>query len=124
MHIDEMAQAYIEAAIWSSTDDDGEPLDRNYSEDDIDHDTKVEMVNDVATFQRNNGFLIDEAFEEDGKGDDEIGRDFWFTRNGHGAGFWDGDYPATGDALTQAAKAFNEYDLYVGDDGTIYGGSF
>lgn len=124
MVLDEMSRAYIEAALFTSTDDDGEPMDRNYTEDDIDHDTLVEMANDVAAFQRNNGVLIDEAFEEDGKGDDEIGHDFWLTRNGHGAGFWDGDYPTTGDELSDAAKLFGEYDLYIGDDGTIYGGAF
>jgi len=34
----------------------------------------------------------------------QAGHDFWLTRNGHGAGFWDGDWPETGDALTEASK--------------------
>lgn len=37
------------------------------------------------------------------------GADFWFTRNGHGAGFWDRGYPEEiGDSLTKAAHAFGE----------------
>lgn len=49
------------------------------------------------------------------------GHDFWLTRVGHGAGFWDGDWPIHGDALTEICKKFGEVDLYVGDDGKIYG---
>jgi hypothetical protein len=49
------------------------------------------------------------------------GHDFWLTRNGHGAGFWDGDLSEdVGNALTEAAKKFGECHLYVGDDGQIY----
>ena len=63
--------------------------------------------------------------------DDELrraGTDFWLTRNGHGAGFWDGDWdyrdydePDWGHALDKRAKTFGEYDLTVGDDNLIYG---
>jgi hypothetical protein len=50
------------------------------------------------------------------------GHDFWLTRNGHGAGFWDGDWPKeAGDRLTKACEEFGEFDLYIGDDGMIYG---
>lgn len=55
--------------------------------------------------------------------DEELaGHDFWLTRNGHGAGFWDRselDKPTQG-RLTKAAHAFGNSDLYVGDDGRIY----
>lgn len=48
------------------------------------------------------------------------GHDFWLTRCGHGAGFWDGDWPEpAATALTEASKAFRNVDLYVGDDGEI-----
>jgi len=47
--------------------------------------------------------------------------DFWLTRNGHGAGFWDGDWDdETGKRLTTISKKYVEIDLYVGDDGKIY----
>ena len=48
------------------------------------------------------------------------GHDFWLTRNGHGAGFWDGDWPETGERLTELAKAFGSSDTYAGDDGMVY----
>lgn len=35
--------------------------------------------------------------------------DFWYTRQGHGCGFWDGDYSdKIADALTKAAKQIGE----------------
>ncbi len=55
--------------------------------------------------------------------DDETkaGRDFWYTRNGHGVGFWDGDWPEPyAAALTDAAEAFGPCDPYLGDDGKVY----
>jgi len=49
------------------------------------------------------------------------GRDFWYTRNGHGCGFWDGDWPEPyASELTAAAKAFGEVDAYLGYDGKVY----
>ncbi len=34
--------------------------------------------------------------------------DFWFTRNGHGAGFWDGDWPVHGAMFDRIAQGFGE----------------
>lgn len=109
--------AYVEAALWSSTDDDGEPLDKNYDAEDIDNDTAARMEKDAADFYDVN----EELLFEDGNSAADGGHNFWLTRNGHGAGFWDGDYPEEGDNLTDNAKNWGEYDLYVGDDGTLYG---
>lgn len=37
------------------------------------------------------------------------GGDFWYTRNRHGVGFWDGDYPEEiGDKLTKLSRKFPE----------------
>lgn len=49
--------------------------------------------------------------------------DFWLTRNGHGAGFWDRtelDADELGDRLTVLAKEFGAVDLYQGDDRLLY----
>ena len=49
------------------------------------------------------------------------GHDFWLTRNGHGAGFWDRSdcLPEdAGERLTDAAEKYGEVDLTV-DDGVI-----
>ncbi len=63
------------------------------------------------------------ANEEDiGSDDEAAGHDFWLTRNGHGAGFWDGDWPEpAATRLTASSKKYGEFNLYLGDDGKIYG---
>jgi hypothetical protein len=49
--------------------------------------------------------------------DSEIaGINFWLTRNGHGAGFWDLGLGAIGQRLTDAAHVYGESDLYSYDD--------
>lgn len=51
---------------------------------------------------------------------ERAGTDFHFTRNGHGAGFWDGDWEE-GDALSDLSKPFSTFEM-VGvrdDDGDL-----
>lgn len=112
--LDPFTRAYIEAALFTSTDDNDEPLDANYSIEDIAPSTLEAIVHDCKQFQQENAEALDE------KGDVHGGHDFWLTRNGHGAGFWDGDWPERGKELTVASKKYGEADLYVGDDGYIY----
>ena len=50
MTVSEVLDQYIETALWSSTDDDSEPMDRDYSRDDIDAETLDEMENDLDKF--------------------------------------------------------------------------
>jgi hypothetical protein len=46
------------------------------------------------------------------------GHDFWLTSQGHGAGYWDGDYPyELGQRLTQAAKVYSFNGVWREDDG-------
>jgi len=121
-NLDKFTQAYIEAALWSSVDDDGTPLDSNYGREDLAPETLAKMVEDCAKFQEDNAEIITGCAREGGEytEDERAGHDFWLTRNGHGAGFWDGDWPEHGEELTKASKRFGEVDLYVGDDGMIY----
>lgn len=124
---DAFFRAYVQAALWSSNDEStpqgGEPFDKNYDMNDIAPDTLKQMKADCDKFQRENGELIRDCVRGSGEYsvEEQAGHDFWLTRNGHGAGFWDGDWPETGDALTAAAKKFGEYDLYLGDDGKVHG---
>ncbi len=133
--LEEFLNAYVEAALWSSTDDDGEPLDKNYDQADIAPETLAKMRADCAAFlnHRLGGCLIDiaERLQAEGKyhcpgrcGVTEYaGHDFFMTRNGAGVGFWEeGDWPkGMGDTLTETAKSFGTFDMYVGDDGLIHG---
>ena len=114
MKLDTFTQAYIEAALWSSTDDDREPLDSLYGIEDIATDTLKEIIADCQDFQDSFGEMIADSPER-------AGHDFWLTRNRHGAGFWDGDWPQeVGKHLTDMSHPYGEVNLYVGDDGLIY----
>lgn len=59
---------------------------------------------------------VDEAFPENDFDAGQMGHDFLLTRNGHGAGFWDGDWGDDGDELTRIAKGYGNISLYLGDD--------
>jgi hypothetical protein len=122
---DAFTNAYIDAALWSSMDNSndagGDPLDENYDVSDIAPTTLVEMQKDAAAFQEHHAKLLAEAYKHKGYDEARAGHDFWLTRNGHGAGFWDRGLGKVGDELTKAAKAYGSYDLYVGDAGQIYG---
>ena len=121
--------AYVEAALWSTTDesrpDGGDPLDQNYVPADIDRETFEKMRADCAQFQAENKDLLDHYYSElpvkAWLGEAQAGHDFWLSRNGHGAGFFDRDVSQElRDRLQQKAIQSGGIDLYVGDDGKIY----
>jgi hypothetical protein len=121
--IDTFTRAYVECALWASSDDSdnhgGEPLDCNYGPADITAEALQRMIDDCRSFQDANGDLpekyLDAGYEIGG-----AGHDFWLTRNRHGAGFWDRGLGELGRQLTDAAHEFGECWLYVGDDGRIH----
>lgn len=120
-------EAYIMCALWSETEDDGTPLDRNYSAADLAPSLKQQMADDCSDFEQSNAALLEQWYSECGETIERAGHDFWLTRNRHGAGFWDRWASGTpqgkiGGALTEAAHAHGEFNLYVGDDGLVYGG--
>jgi len=115
-------------ALWSSRDeigeDGGEPLDHNFDITDIAPKTRRRMKADCAAFLAANYdaiFCIGAPSSDFSGVIGMAGHDFWLTRCGHGAGFWDGDWPEPhATKLTAAANAAGNVDLYVGDDGRIY----
>lgn len=115
MDIETMAAHYITAALWSTTDDEGAPLDDNYDTDDLAPETHAAAVQVCESFVELAGGDLD------GMDPEQAGHDLWLTREGHGAGFWDRGLGERGDRLTKWAKTFGEADWYVGDDGLIYG---
>jgi hypothetical protein len=119
IEMDDFTRQYLATALWSSTDesreDGGDPMDDNYSVEDLSAETVEWAIADCDRFREASGEMLDE------RPDPTAGaHDFWLTRNGHGAGFWDGDWPVNGDKLTNVCKGFGEAALYIGDDGEIY----
>lgn len=124
--LDTFTLAYIEAALWSSNDDStpqgGEPLDANYGIGDIDPDALTAMIDDCCRFQTENAADLALYNHPQWSAAELGGHDFWLTRNGHGAGFWDRDClpEAARERLTAASEKWGEVNLSVGDDGMIY----
>ena len=122
MNIDNVTRAYIECALWSSTDysdeSGGVPLDSYLSADDLSDETAAECREVCADFVECNAELIDAL--PDWYDDEQLGHDLWLTRNRHGAGFWDRGLGDIGERLTEMAHPYGECWLYVGDDGRIY----
>jgi hypothetical protein len=117
----EFYNAYKDAALWSSTYGEGDPMDDGAH--DLSPEAEAAMVADCVDF-----FAYCESIGLDPIPDygcalysdaEKSGQDFWLTRNHHGAGYWDRGLE-TGRALTDAAHTFGSCDLYVGDDGLIY----
>lgn len=125
---EEFFHGYVTCALWASTDnaDDtgGEPLDRNYTIDDISPDCLERMQQDCDAFceseELNVLLYTVELPANEWHQDERAGHDFWLTQNGHGTGFWDRGLGELGRRLTDASKKYGTFDLYVGDDGLIH----
>ena len=116
MNIEKVLLGYVSCALWSSTDDNDVPLDDGRDFADLPEVTMAKMRADVTAFVAAN--LAD--LQRSALDEDQIGHNFWLTRNGHGTGFWDRDLGAVGDRLSAACDLFPSIDLYVGDDELIY----
>lgn len=118
---DPFLSSYIETALWSShdTDDHGRELQLNSGEYELAEATLARFKRDCEDFEPKAVVLVNAM--DYVSGDFSLAHDFWLTRNGHGAGFWDGDYPEPlGTQLTNLAKSYGECNLSIGDDGKIY----
>lgn len=126
--LDPFTVAYLECALWSSHDESdpsgGEPLDKNYTLDDFAPEALGRAIADCRVFQEANADDIYNADYAPGSGEwsnaERAGHDFWLTRNGHGAGFWDRGLREIGERLDKAATAAGPCDAYLGDDRRIY----
>ena len=102
--IDTFTEAYIEALLWSSCDCDADGnMGENFEDhdsDDFDKASLTEILSDCAAFQTEHADLIEDNLKQ-------AGHDFALTRNRHGTGFWDGEWPSEASkTLTEASHAY------------------
>lgn len=102
-------QAYVECALWADLPEN----DKNTCFIDLPSDVKEEMWNDCVKFYDNNSHMWND--------DEQAGHDFWLTRQGHGAGFWDRPkdvYGEFADILTEKSKEYGEvwYDCMLTEE--------
>lgn len=124
--------SYLEACAWSSSDmSDDEDGNQYESLDGFDFSPEAQMKasKDVKDFvslcERVLGRDIYQICQDNNQTLAGFGHDLWLTSAGHGAGFWDGDWEADGDALIKLVEkspiSNNEFsEPYVGDDELIY----
>jgi len=112
-----LTKHYLIAALWTSQNEE-EFLDDIYDIYDFAEESVENAEKDLNKFKElcDHGKL--NPFESMTEG--QFGHDFWLTRNGHGAGFWDRGLGKLGDKLTYLCKACGESDCYIGDDGKVY----
>lgn len=122
--IQSFIEGYLTAALWSSTDTlngedvnlddfewaDGEAEKLNGDCRDFIAANAVDLWAYPDHYTPSSGFDVWEC----------MGHDFWLTRNGHGAGFWDRGLGELGDRLTAASKVYGGVDLYLGEDELVY----
>jgi hypothetical protein len=115
--LEQLWLGYASAILFSESDSDTEePLDENYSISDFDEETVKSSKDLIRKFY----FENKEAIKESGLDLDTIGNDIWYTRAGHGAGFFDHSLDQDiEDKLTNGAKALGEYPTVETYDGKI-----
>ena len=111
----------VATLLWSSIDDDGNPLDSGNRE--VSEKLKTSLAADFQEFLDSlpKDFDAKDCYIGSGDIDGMLEHDYILTRNHHGAGFWDGDWgKEMGDTLTRLANHKPEIEAYVGDDGLVY----
>lgn len=125
-----MRDHYIATMLWASIGDGDEFLDASHDQFDMAPVTLQRIESDCAAFYRANRDAIyceGAPLANDFEGSIAhrtaamAGHDFWLTRCGLGAGFWDGNWPEPyATQLTESAQSFGALNPYAGDDGLIY----
>lgn len=114
----EFVQGYIEAMFFTESGEPHDPIKARHGYYNLSDGALNQILEDCnAFFERD---LVTESL-----GDAQLkgaGRDFWYTRNGHGVGFWcrDPGHYNDPDHLTKVSESFGEANPYSGDDGFIY----
>lgn len=121
--------AYVEAMLWAENDNSDEtggvPLDSNYDRSDLEPESESKVKADCERFLSMpdvvDSIRKGNVHGPQGSGPFQMaGHDFWLTRNGHGAGFWDGDWPEPyASTLDKAARSFGSCDVIVTDSNTL-----
>lgn len=113
---------YIKTALWSSVDEDGASFEDALNGSDF---AEGEIEQALAELWQ---FLVQVVplWAKPGVTRDmeQLGHDFWLTRNGHGAGFWARPEMWGGEEnaqkLTEAARACGERYIYRDDEGQLH----
>ena len=119
-NLERFTKAYIDMLYFVSTGNDEEDLPYDIE---LDPDCRLDIEADCRSFWRRFGcyVLVDGACNSGHDPVTHAGADFFLTRNGHGAGFWDGDWSTLYSViLDEGATSYGSAHPYAGDDGIMY----
>ena len=112
--LDDMVQAYLACAWWADC-----PESMQHTIKEPTKATKLAAIEDCRDFMAK---ASTQGIDVQQFNADQVGHDFWLTRNGHGTGFWDREDTYGGelaaDILTDVAKSFG--DAYVHNVGKYF----
>lgn len=116
--LDTFTAAYIVCIYFTETGDGDQPD----SEIELAPMARENIVEDCAAWQEKHADLLSRAYECVGYDAERAGHDYWYTRNGHGVGFWCRDELPEDlqQALTEAAKEAGEAWVQEGDDKLLH----
>jgi len=113
-------ESYIETALWASTDEDGEPLNKRFNAGHFTDRSWLAIVSQCADFLTIP--TVRDCMMQEPWGESEYkqaGHDFFLSRNGHGAGFRDGQWGKFGTDLARAAIGQGESTVFASECGTF-----
>ena len=118
--LQDFLDGYFEAAEFTDCGPDDE---ENHDAEGWSSAAREQARSDCQAFMLNTSALLHKAIALPDYSLVQAGHDFWFTRNGHGVGFWDRTQLESGnlgDALTFACRSYREVNVYKGDDEYLY----
>jgi hypothetical protein len=106
--VDGFTQGYLAAVEWLLGEEVNRDKIRGFSKAAI-----KGAASDCADFQEANATDLEAYYEITGRDAESAGHDFYLTRCGHGAGFWDRGAGEAGDRLADAARVYGNVDSDV-----------
>lgn len=137
MDVEAFARGYVQATVWMAWYEDEEGLPALESETFAEltgvsftqdgqewADAVTELLPglpaallpDAVAFVDENQDLLEEACERPGYDAEQAGADFYFSRAGHGVGYWDRELGAIGDQLHEATKPYGDVTVMLWHD--------
>lgn len=130
--IDDIVEGYLDCQLWAGLDmdrgDNGNnpPLDENYDRGDISPEYVEKVREELLGVVTHHPLAVRMYLAHrridpsEGSASTYFGHDFYLTREGHGAGFWDRGLGDLGDYLTKIAEAYGSAEtLFDNGEGVL-----
>jgi hypothetical protein len=120
-HLDKFTVGYLTAMFWTESGESNSPCE-GATLDDLSEEAWKQAQDDCADFNLLADAWLHKAYTHGNMSYDmeRAGIDFWLSRNGHGAGYFDRDIGTAANGLQKLARSMLGRNVYRGNDGLIY----